>query len=201
MRRSSSASPAMASRRRRDLFGSLRAPPSVRGDPWRSSRQSCKAARRLWCRRACVLGALHMPVFFNNCRQRPHVSLFGPTAFYDLNTWGKQAEMATNLKLGERCIVASYDDDGKVVFAWFSLAHESRRRGPETGTKVRVFFGKRLKSERLSKTKAAKTKLRPAPARLRWTETAARVASVTTAFLPVQTRIPPTPRSASAAGK
>ncbi len=66
--------------------------------------------------------------------------------------------MATNLKRGEKCIVAAYDDDGKVVFRWFSLARESMMRDPnEPGRKVRVFFGKMIKSERLSKAKAVKT--------------------------------------------
>jgi hypothetical protein len=99
-----------------------------------------------------------MPVFFNNCRCRDHVGLFGATAFYDLNTSGKQADMATNLKRGEICIVATYGDEREVVFGWFSLSHESLVPDPsEPGTKVRVFFGKKLKSVRLSKAKAAKS--------------------------------------------
>jgi hypothetical protein len=99
-----------------------------------------------------------MPVFFNNCRCRPHTGLFGPSAFYDLNTTGKQAEMATDLKPGEECIVAAYDDGG-VVFKWFSLQRKKLMPDPEEpGTKVRVFYGKMIKSKYLSKAKAAKTK-------------------------------------------
>ena len=98
-----------------------------------------------------------MPVFFNNCRCRDHAGLFGPTAFYDLNPTGREAEMATNLKPGEECIVASYQD-GEVVFRWFSFSRESLLRDPgQPGTMVRVFFGKMTKSKRLSKAKAAKT--------------------------------------------
>jgi hypothetical protein len=98
-----------------------------------------------------------MPVFFNNCRCRDHVGLFGAAAFHDLNTTGGQAEMATNLKPGEECIVAAYDD-GAVVFRWFSFSRETLMPDPdEPGTRVRVFFGKMIKSERLSKADAAKT--------------------------------------------
>jgi hypothetical protein len=70
-----------------------------------------------------------MPVFFNNCRCRPHAQLFrDPAAFYDLNTTGKQGEMATNLKRGEKCVVATYDEDGRVLFTWFSLSREKLMR-------------------------------------------------------------------------
>ena len=56
-----------------------------------------------------------MPIFFNNCRCRDHVGLFGATAFYDLNTTGLQAKMATSLKPGQECVVASY----KALFSVF----------------------------------------------------------------------------------
>lgn len=100
-----------------------------------------------------------MPVFFNNCRCRDHLGLFGATAFYDLNTTGLQAKMATGLKPGQECVVASYDEEGGVVFGWYILSKESLEPDPdEPGTHVRVFRGKLIKSERLSKTNAAKTK-------------------------------------------
>ena len=100
-----------------------------------------------------------MPVFFNNCRCRDHVGLFGATAFYDLNTTGLQAKMATNLQPGQECVVASYDENGGVLFGWYTLTKESIEPDPaEPGMKVRVFRGKPIKSEQLSKSKAAKTK-------------------------------------------
>ncbi len=100
-----------------------------------------------------------MTVFFNNCRGRDHARLFGPTAFYDLNTTGLQAKMATNLTAGQECVVASYDDIGRVVFNWYVLSKETVEPDPdEPQTKVRVFRGKLLKSEQMSKGKAAKTK-------------------------------------------
>lgn len=56
-------------------------------------------------------------------------------------------------------MVASYGENGGVVFDWHTLSEESIEPGPdEPGTKVRVFRGKLIKSERLSKSKAAKTK-------------------------------------------
>lgn len=99
-----------------------------------------------------------MTVNFNNCRCRDHASLYGKGAFYDLNTTGLQAAMATDLTPGEKCVVASYDD-GSVVFTWFTFSNETLEPDPEDPkTMVRVFYGKPIKSERLSKTKAAKTK-------------------------------------------
>jgi hypothetical protein len=92
-----------------------------------------------------------MAVFFNNCRCRKHAELFeDSTAFYDLNTFGLQAKMATNLKPGTECIVATYDDDCQVVFSWHTLLREAVKRDPGDGTKVRVFFGKLIKTERFS---------------------------------------------------
>jgi hypothetical protein len=99
-----------------------------------------------------------MRVFFNNCRCRDHVRLYGPTAFFDLLTTGKQAEMTPNVKAGDECVVATYHPDGGVTFSWYSLSHDSVQRDPEEAhSKVRVYFGKLLKSERLPKARAAKT--------------------------------------------
>jgi hypothetical protein len=95
-----------------------------------------------------------MPTFFNNCRRRDHVDLFGATAFFDLTR--KQSDIAPGVQ--QECVVATYDDDGRVIFGWYSLSHESWILDPAIGEKVRVFFGKKLKSERLSKTNAAKIK-------------------------------------------
>ena len=99
-----------------------------------------------------------MPVFFNNCRARDHAGLFGASAFYDLSTTGMQATMATNLKRGEECIVATPDANGEIVFSWFSLSREEMMPDPdEPGTMVRVFKGKLIKSERFSKAEGATT--------------------------------------------
>jgi hypothetical protein len=48
-----------------------------------------------------------MPVFFNNCNMREHTRIYRSDAFYDLNPYGQQAGMATGLKRGEECVVAT----------------------------------------------------------------------------------------------
>jgi hypothetical protein len=56
--------------------------------------------------------------------------------------WGEAngQTMPTNLKRGQKCIVASYGDDGEVVFDWHCSSRESRMPGPnQPGTNVRVF--------------------------------------------------------------
>jgi hypothetical protein len=97
-----------------------------------------------------------MPRFFNNCRRRDHVSIYGENAFYDLNRFGKQADMATDLKRGEECIVATPNGDGNVEFVWFSFTEE-KIMPDENDVPTRVQFGKRLRAETLSKTEAAET--------------------------------------------
>jgi hypothetical protein len=95
-----------------------------------------------------------MPIFCNNCRRRDHIALFGEGAFYDLNREGRQATMATNLRPGDECVVATPDGDGDIVFNWFSFSHEAIMRDDE-GDDVRVLFGKWLRSETLSRSDAA----------------------------------------------
>src|SRR5207302_4145317 len=97
-----------------------------------------------------------MPRFFNNCRARDHAGTYGGNAFYDLNRTGKQGQMATNLKRGEECVVATPNEDGDIEFVWFSFSHE-KIMPDENGTATRVQFGKRLRSETLSKPDAAET--------------------------------------------
>ncbi len=100
-----------------------------------------------------------MPTFFNNCRCREHKRLFRPPAFFDLNTTGPQSKIAIGLRRGEKCVVASYDEDRAVVFDWYTLSKESIEPNPSLPeTYVRVFRGKLAKSVRLSKAKAVKTK-------------------------------------------
>lgn len=68
--------------------------------------------------------------------------------------------MATDLVTGQKCVVASYDDNGDVVFDWYIFGKETLETNPDDRKyKVRVFRGKRIKSDTLTKRKAAKTKL------------------------------------------
>jgi hypothetical protein len=98
-----------------------------------------------------------MPVFFNNCNMREHARIYRRDAIYDLNPYGQQAEMATGLKRGEECVVATPNDDGDIDFVWFSFSQEIRMPD-ENDNPSRVFIGKRLRGETLSKAKAARTK-------------------------------------------
>ncbi len=98
-----------------------------------------------------------MPVFFNNCRCRPHTEIYRGSAFYDLNPYGQQAEMAVGLKRGEECVVATPNEDGDIDFVWFSFAQEVRMPD-ENGNSSRVFIGKQLRAETLPKAKAARNK-------------------------------------------
>ncbi len=93
-------------------------------------------------------------VFFNNCAERDHGAIYGKGAFFDLGTDGIQAGQATNLRPGQVCVVAAPTGDGKVTFDWYSL-QRVQLCPDETGTKQRVFFGRLVKSESMSKAKAA----------------------------------------------
>ncbi|MCC7336832.1 MAG: hypothetical protein IT422_17205 [Pirellulaceae bacterium] len=100
-----------------------------------------------------------MTTYFNNCRGRRHETFYGKGAFFDLNTTGLQAKMAVGLKRGEECVVASYNNDGAVAFDWWEFSREALEPDPDDATaQVRVFYGKRTRSVRISKAKAAKTK-------------------------------------------
>ncbi len=104
-----------------------------------------------------------MPILFNNCGGRKYDELYdddnGVTAFFDLNTTGLQAKMATNLQRGDACVVAAYEG-GDVIFKWYSFSHYSRQRNPDGAkTKVRVLWGEpnKSKTKRLAKAKAKTT--------------------------------------------
>jgi hypothetical protein len=96
-------------------------------------------------------------IYLNNCKGREHVEIYGPGAFFDLDTVGRQSKQALNLPIGQECVVASYSDDGRIVFDWHALEREVNLRD-NSGTTCRVFFGKLLSSEKLTKSKAACSK-------------------------------------------
>lgn len=98
--------------------------------------------------------------YFNNCRARNHAVLYPAGAFYDLYRFGRQANMATGLRPGDECVVATPAEGGDIDFTWFSFTHEGIMEMPdEPGTKVRVQFGKRIRSEYLPKAEAARSDL------------------------------------------
>jgi hypothetical protein len=96
-----------------------------------------------------------MIVYFNNCNRREHARLFGSGAFYDLYTIGFQATKANNLSVGQQCIVATPANDGQIVFSWYSFLRETVKPDDE-GTPCRVFLGKFIKSDTLSKGDASR---------------------------------------------
>jgi hypothetical protein len=87
---------------------------------------------------------------FNNCRNRSHAVMYGPGAFYDLDTTGHQATLANNLPADEQCIVASVAADGRIDFDWYRFKRE-RIRPDTTGKDCRVFFGDPIRSETRSR--------------------------------------------------
>ena len=99
-----------------------------------------------------------MAVLFNNCRCRDHAGLYGAGAFFDLNLVGGQADMATDLRPGDECVVAAPVEGGDVEFNWYAFTHERVMDTPdEPSTQVRVQSGTWLRSERLLKPAAATT--------------------------------------------
>lgn len=96
-----------------------------------------------------------MIVYFNNCNRREHERIFGSGAFYDLDTVGYQATKANNLSVGQQCIVATPESDGQIAFRWYKFWREAVKPDDE-GHPCRVFFGKPIKSDKLSKGDAAR---------------------------------------------
>lgn len=108
---------------------------------------------------AKVTDGNQMEVYLNNCRCFDHVASYGRDAFFDLNTFGRQATQARDLLPGQQCVVASYTDDGDVVFNRYRFTRETIEKHPDDPkSKVRVFRGKWLGAKTLPKSKAAKTK-------------------------------------------
>ena len=96
-------------------------------------------------------------VYFNNCKGRDHVGIFGHGAFFDLDVTGSQSKQALDLPVGQECVVASYTDSGRIAFDWYALAREATLPD-DIGNPCRVFFGDLLSTEMLPKPKAAGSK-------------------------------------------
>ena len=96
-----------------------------------------------------------MLVYLNNCHGREHERIYGSGAFYDLATVGYQATKATNLRVGQQCIVATLEKDGKIMFTWYKFLRDGVKQDDE-GNSCRVFFGERIRSDTLSKGAATR---------------------------------------------
>lgn len=95
-----------------------------------------------------------MPHYLNNCANRDHRSLFGPDAFYDLDTSGSQAKKQFGFRPGEYCVVASQPKPDLVRFAWYKFI-ESQLALDDKQVSVRVLRGTFEKEESMSKAEAA----------------------------------------------
>jgi hypothetical protein len=98
-----------------------------------------------------------MPHYLNNCVNRDHRHLFGPDAFYDLDTSGSQATKQAGFRPGDYCVVASQPQPDLVRFAWykftgFLLAVDDKQ------VSVRVLQGTFEKETSMSKAEAAADK-------------------------------------------
>jgi len=96
-------------------------------------------------------------IYFNNCRGRDHVAIYGDGAFFDLNTTGQQATKALDLPVGQECVVATKDVKGKITFNWYSLLRETILPD-DTGSPCRVFFGELITSETVGNDRAVRLK-------------------------------------------
>jgi hypothetical protein len=99
-----------------------------------------------------------MIIFLNNCHGDDYAGIYGSGAFYDLNTYGIQATKATNISVGQQCIVAAPARDDQIIFRWFSFLNETVKPD-KSGKPCRVFFGKFIKSDTLLKRDAARDAL------------------------------------------
>lgn len=82
-------------------------------------------------------------MIFNNCKGRKHREFFDrENAFFDLNTFGRQLNQATDVKVGETCVVAEYAMyPSQLRFSTFVVKEIVLLRDRETGEMCRVFCG------------------------------------------------------------
>jgi hypothetical protein len=96
-----------------------------------------------------------MHFYCNNARRRNHASVYSARAFFDLYTTGLHAAMATDIRPGDECIVATPAEPPDIEFRWYTFSHEQTMSIPdEPGRQGRVFFGTPIRSETLSRTDA-----------------------------------------------
>lgn len=96
-----------------------------------------------------------MPVFLNNCDARNHARFYpadgDAVAFFDLDR-GQSAKLG-KLTSGSECVVATPDGVRHIRFDWYTFSNDEKRPAPE-GVDVRVLFGMKVRSERLTKQEA-----------------------------------------------
>ncbi len=98
-----------------------------------------------------------MPRYLNNCKNRNHSKIYGPDAFYDLDTSGPQAQKQFIFRPGDWCIVASEPTPGVIRFAWYKFT-SSRLAADEKQQQVRVLCGAFEKEELVPRAEAPSNK-------------------------------------------
>ena len=96
----------------------------------------------------------------NNHHRDNHAELFGgdSTVFFDLDK-GERYDRY-DIKVDDECVVATPSGrrGADIKFCWFTFSRQELREDPRPGKdgKVRVLFGKPIKTQTLTKTAAAK---------------------------------------------
>src|ERR1043165_6488090 len=101
-------------------------------------------------------------MYFNNCHKRNHVRLYGKEAFFDLETTGPQAEVASRLanelSVGDKCIVATPDIEGDtscdITFDSYRFLRHVVMPDPDRNVRCHAYFGKLIKTETMSRAEA-----------------------------------------------
>ena len=95
-------------------------------------------------------------VLFNNCCGRDHVDVYDcETAFFDLNTTGRQSNQATDLAAGQKCVVLQEPRaSGELRFDTYKLVEERIMTDKYSGQDARVFCGEHIGSDTLARSEA-----------------------------------------------
>ena len=95
---------------------------------------------------------------FNNCHDLKHTALYGPNAFFDLETTGYQAKvadrLANELVPGEHCVVATLDMTGDITFDWYRFSRALMKPDSERNVNCHTYYGRHFNTETLSRTDA-----------------------------------------------
>jgi hypothetical protein len=95
---------------------------------------------------------------FNNCHDQKHPALYGPNAFFDLETSGYQAKVADRLERdlvpGDDCIVATQDVSGDITFDWYRFSRSLVKPDPERNVDCHAYYGEHFNSDTFSRADA-----------------------------------------------
>lgn len=88
-------------------------------------------------------------IFFNNAKGAEHAKMYGdPHAFYDLGTDGYQSTKATDLSVGQVCVVCHKPDtNDDIRFTWHALSDVYNSLDDTQDVEWRVFVGEQLLDE------------------------------------------------------